>query len=70
MRVSDLDIGPQTGVLYYVMDLVLYKDGEVHTLADSLAGSVARSVVRSSRRQFRLADKDPRRADDSRLRAE
>jgi serine/threonine-protein kinase len=34
VRVFDLDIDPQTGILYYVMDLILYKDGEAYTLAD------------------------------------
>ena len=32
--VFDLQQDEQTGTLYYVMDLVLYKDGEAHTLAD------------------------------------
>ena len=32
--VFDLQQDDQTGTLYYVMDLVLYKDGEAHTLAD------------------------------------
>ena len=34
VRVFDLGIDPQTGILYYVMDLILYKDGEAYTLAD------------------------------------
>ena len=34
VRVIDLDVDPETGLLYYVMDLVLYKDGESTTLAD------------------------------------
>jgi serine/threonine protein kinase len=34
VRVFDLDVDPATGTLYYVMDLVLYKDGEAYTLAD------------------------------------
>lgn len=34
VRVIDLDIDEQRGVLYYVMDLVLYKDGEARTLSD------------------------------------
>ena len=34
VRVIDLDIDEQRGVLYYVMDLVLYKDGEARTLDD------------------------------------
>ena len=32
--VFDLQQDGETGTLYYVMDLVLYKDGEAHTLAD------------------------------------
>lgn len=32
--VFDLQQDEQSGTLYYVMDLVLYKDGEAHTLAD------------------------------------
>ena len=32
--VFDLQRDEETGTLYYVMDLVLYKDGEAHTLAD------------------------------------
>ena len=32
--VFDLQQDEQTGTLYYVMDLVLYNDGEAHTLAD------------------------------------
>jgi serine/threonine-protein kinase len=34
VRVFDLDIEPLTAVFYYVMDLVLYKDGEAYSLAD------------------------------------
>ena len=34
VRVIDLDVDKQRGVLYYVMDLVLYKDGEARTLDD------------------------------------
>jgi len=34
VRVIDLDVDEQRGVLYYVMDLVLYKDGEARTLDD------------------------------------
>ena len=33
-RVFDLDVVPGTDVAYYVMDLVRYKDGQAHTLAD------------------------------------
>lgn len=34
IRVIDLDVDLKTGLLYYVMDLVLYKDGESRTLSD------------------------------------
>ena len=34
VRVIDLAIDEATGLLYYVMDLVLYKDGYAHTLDD------------------------------------
>lgn len=34
VRVFDLDIDEETGTLYYVMNLVLYKDGETRTLDD------------------------------------
>ena len=34
IRVFDLDVDSRTGVLYYVMDLILYKDGYAYTLAD------------------------------------
>ncbi len=34
VRVIDLEFDEPTGLLYYVMDLVLYKDGEAHTLDD------------------------------------
>ena len=34
VRVFDLDYDEGLGVLYYVMDLVLYKDGGAYTLAD------------------------------------
>ena len=34
VRVIDLDVDEQRGILYYVMDLVLYKDGEARTLDD------------------------------------
>ena len=39
VRVIDLDIDEQRGVLYYVMDLVLYKDGEARTLSNIEPGS-------------------------------
>jgi serine/threonine protein kinase len=38
VRVIDLDLDEQRGVLYYVMDLVLYKDGEARTLNDIRLG--------------------------------
>lgn len=34
VRVIDLDFDEELGAPYYVMDLVLYKDGETHTLDD------------------------------------
>lgn len=34
VRVFDLDFDETSDTLYFVMDLVLYKDGEPHTLAD------------------------------------
>ena len=34
VRVIDLDIDESIGALYFIMDLVLYEDGETHTLAD------------------------------------
>ena len=34
VRVFDLNFDERTGLPYFVMDLVLYKDGEPHTLAD------------------------------------
>ena len=34
VRVIDLAIDEASGLLYYVMDLVLYKDGYAHTLAN------------------------------------
>ena len=34
VRVFDLGIEPLTAVFYYVMDLILYKDGEAYSLAD------------------------------------
>ena len=34
VRVIDLDIDEGIGALYFIMDLVLYEDGETHTLAD------------------------------------
>ncbi len=34
VRVIDLDIDEGIGALYFVMDLVLFEDGETHTLAD------------------------------------
>lgn len=34
VRVIDLDVDENVGALYFVMDLVLYEDGETHTLSD------------------------------------
>ena len=34
VRVIDLDIDENIGALYFIMDLVLFEDGETHTLAD------------------------------------
>jgi len=45
VRVFDLAYDDATGLLYYVMDLVLYKDGEAHTLSDIEEGSVEESVL-------------------------
>ena len=39
VHVFDLAWDEENGLLYYVMDLVLYKDGEAHTLADVEPGS-------------------------------
>lgn len=39
VRVFDLDFDAATQTLYFVMDLVLYKDGEPYTLADVEDGS-------------------------------
>ena len=39
VRVIDLNIDEQRGILYYVMDLVLYKDGEARTLSNIEPGS-------------------------------
>ena len=38
VRVIDLDIDENIGTLYFIMDLVLYEDGETHTLADIKPG--------------------------------
>ena len=40
VRVFDLDVDSVTQTIYFVMDLVLYKDGEPYTLADVEEGSV------------------------------
>jgi len=45
VRVIDLDIDERTGTPYYVMDLVLYEDGETHTLTDIEPGSVDEEQV-------------------------
>lgn len=39
VRVFDLSYDAEIDLLYYVMDLVLYEDGEAHTLADIEQGS-------------------------------
>ena len=39
VRVFDLDFDVATQTLYFVMDLVLYKDGQPYTLADVEDGS-------------------------------
>ena len=39
VRVFDLDVDDATQTIYFVMDLVLYKDGEPYTLADVEDGS-------------------------------
>jgi len=45
VRVIDLDVDEQRGVLYYVMDLVLYKDGEARTLDDVELGGADEDYV-------------------------
>lgn len=45
VRVIDLDIDEQRGILYYVMDLVLYKDGEARTLDDVELGGADEDYV-------------------------
>jgi len=45
VRVFDLAFDDATGLLYYVMDLVLYKDGQAHTLSDIEEGSAEEPVV-------------------------
>ena len=40
VRVFDLDVDSDAQTIYFVMDLVLYKDGEPYTLADVEEGSV------------------------------
>ncbi len=45
VRVIDLDVDEELGALYFVMDLVLYEDGEPHTLADIEPGGADESQV-------------------------
>ena len=45
VRVIDLDVDEQRGLLYYVMDLVLYKDGEARTLDDVELGGADEGYV-------------------------
>lgn len=45
IRVFDLNFDEMTGTPYFVMDLVLYKDGEPHTLADVETGELEESFV-------------------------
>ena len=45
VRVFDLSIDGASGVAYYVMDLVLYKDGNPYTLADVVRASVSEDYV-------------------------
>lgn len=45
VRVIDLDVDETLGVLYYVMDLVLYSDGETHTLADIKPGEADETQI-------------------------
>ena len=45
VRVFDLSIDGATGVAYYVMDLVLYKDGNPYTLADVVRSSASEDYL-------------------------
>lgn len=45
VRVFDLAYDDATGLLYYVMDLVLYNDGQAHTLSDVEEGCVEESIL-------------------------
>ena len=45
VRVFDLTIDGETGTAYYVMDLVLYKDGEPYTLDDVDRKSVSEDIA-------------------------
>ncbi|MCQ2390397.1 MAG: serine/threonine protein kinase [Kiritimatiellae bacterium] len=45
VRVFDLDVDAATGTPYFVMDLVTYKDGEPHTLADVEEGGADESTL-------------------------
>lgn len=46
VRVFDLNFDEQTGVPYFVMDLVTYKDGEPHTLADVETDDLEEDYIR------------------------
>ncbi len=45
VRVIDLDIDENIGALYFVMDLVLYEDGETHTLDDIEPGGAEEEQI-------------------------
>ena len=45
VHVIDLDVDEELGALYFVMDLVLYEDGQPHTLADIEPGGADESQV-------------------------
>ena len=45
VKVFDLDIDETTGTLYYVMNLVLYKDGETRTLDDIEPGGADEDML-------------------------
>ena len=45
VKVFDLDIDEATGTLYYVMNLVLYKDGETRTLDDIEPGGADEDLL-------------------------
>lgn len=47
VRVHDLDYDESTGLLYFVMDLVLYENGEAYTLDDLKPGDASEEVLAS-----------------------